>query len=540
MKLCKDAKILDSHLTRTNVDLIFTKVKSKGTTKLSYDQFIQALHMFAEKKRQSQTKIMLAIAAIRGPTVSGTVADPNRFHDDKSTYTGVHTKGGPTKIDNMNNISLSNLMDRSQNTDVRGVKKGTTDRRIKPTQRKLVPGDIGLQAEHELAAEEQMRQMQLQADARHGGDIPPPGPPPPAGGRQDPYDIPPPGPPPLPGNTPFGAMLSGSSAQEASHLTTSSLEDHLYTNFCSFCDTKGGEPKLHSAGFLKFCKDMKIVGKGFTSTDVDLIFQKSKSGGNYAKTISYKEFRQVAIPLTAQRRKVTEQALLERCSKVKGKVLHGTVAEANRFHDDKSTYTGVYKAGGPTHNDNAITLEMLADRSNPGSIRGVPNAPPGGYTHGESGIGSLQNQPRQGHEVIHETPMYSQGANVLPPTPQESKRPTRTSVHLKNMQAQQGPPHPSVPPPGSGQKRFSLNRTRPQGAKELQAQGLTIAGEANKQGGVYDRLSNQKTYTGVYAKRFSGSGGRINGDTINGRSYNGDTNQGTDVRVDDISQILRR
>ncbi|GMH97878.1 hypothetical protein TrST_g11260 [Triparma strigata] len=538
MKLCKDAKILDSHLTRTNVDLIFTKVKSKGTTKLSYDQFIQALHMFAEKKRQSQTKIMLAIAAIRGPTVSGTVADPNRFHDDKSTYTGVHTKGGPTKIDYMNGISLENLMDRDQNTDVRGVKKATTDKRKKPSQRKLVPGNIGIQAEHELAAEEQMRQMQIAAQARGGyagDDIPPPAGPPPG---RNPH---PSGPP--PGNTPFGAMLSGSSAQEASHLTTSSLEDHLYTNFCSFCDTKGGEPKLHSAGMLKFCKDMKIIGKGFTSTDVDLIFQKSKSGGNYAKTITYKEFRQVAIPLVAQRRKVTEQALLERCSKVKGKVLHGTVAEHNRFHDDKSTYTGVYKAGGPTHIDNAITLEMLADRSNPGTIRGVPNAPPGGYTHGESGIGSLQNVPRQGSEVIHETPMYSQTASGLPPTPQErSNRPTRTSVHLKNMQAQQSSPQPPGPPPGQGQKRFSLNRTRPQGAKELQAQGLTIAGEANKQGGVYDRLSNQKTYTGVYAKRFSGApgGGRINGDTVNGRSYNGDTNQGTDVRVDDISQILRR
>jgi hypothetical protein len=33
MKLCKDANILDTHLTRTNVDLIFTKVKGKGTTK---------------------------------------------------------------------------------------------------------------------------------------------------------------------------------------------------------------------------------------------------------------------------------------------------------------------------------------------------------------------------------------------------------------------------------------------------------------------------------------------------------------------------
>ncbi|GMI17917.1 hypothetical protein TrLO_g2891 [Triparma laevis f. longispina] len=63
--------------------------------------------------------------------------------------------------------------------------------------RKLVPGAVGLQAEHELAAEEQMRQMQLQADARlGGGNIPPPGPPPLAGGRQDPYDIPPPGSPP--------------------------------------------------------------------------------------------------------------------------------------------------------------------------------------------------------------------------------------------------------------------------------------------------------------------------------------------------------
>ena len=27
----------------------------------------------------------------------------------------------------------------------------------------------------------------------------------------------------------------------------------------------------------------------------------------------------------------------------------GTVAEANKFHDDKSLYTGVYKNGGPTN-----------------------------------------------------------------------------------------------------------------------------------------------------------------------------------------------
>jgi len=33
MKLCRDANLLDTHLTRTNVDLIFTKVRAKGITR---------------------------------------------------------------------------------------------------------------------------------------------------------------------------------------------------------------------------------------------------------------------------------------------------------------------------------------------------------------------------------------------------------------------------------------------------------------------------------------------------------------------------
>ena len=233
--------------------------------------------MFAEKKRQSPTKIMLSIAAIRGPTVSGTVADPNRFHDDKSTYTGVYAKGGPTKIDHHNDINLSNMMDRSK-TDVRGV-KADLERVHKPSQRTLIPSQIGLEAEAQMSKD--MAAMELREGGGEGG------------------------------TTPFSAMLNGSSAEQAKHFTASSLEDHLYTNFCSFCDPKKAEVALHSAGFLKFCRDMKLIGKGFTSTDCDLIFQKSKSGGNYAKTITYKEFRQVAIPLVAQRRKITEAALLE-------------------------------------------------------------------------------------------------------------------------------------------------------------------------------------------------------------------------------------
>lgn len=36
-----------------------------------------------------------------GPSFSGTKAEANKFHDDKSLYTGVHANGGPTNVDSV-------------------------------------------------------------------------------------------------------------------------------------------------------------------------------------------------------------------------------------------------------------------------------------------------------------------------------------------------------------------------------------------------------------------------------------------------------
>ena len=55
-----------------------------------------------------------------GPQSSGTKAQYNKFHDDKTTWTATAVAGGPTTIDNA--ITLSNLADRSA-ADVRGVKR---------------------------------------------------------------------------------------------------------------------------------------------------------------------------------------------------------------------------------------------------------------------------------------------------------------------------------------------------------------------------------------------------------------------------------
>lgn len=60
--------------------------------------------------------------------------------------------------------------------------------------------------------------------------------------------------------------------------------------------------------------------------------------------------------------------LVDLILKAEGPSSSGTVAQANKFHDDKSLYTGVYKAG-PSTIDNVITLSNLADRS-PADARG--------------------------------------------------------------------------------------------------------------------------------------------------------------------------
>jgi hypothetical protein len=48
-----------------------------------------------------------------------------------------------------------------------------------------------------------------------------------------------------------------------------------------------------------------------------------------------------------------------------------TQAKENRFYDDKSSYTGVHKAGGPTIVDKEkLQLHQLLDRA-PADVRGL-------------------------------------------------------------------------------------------------------------------------------------------------------------------------
>jgi hypothetical protein len=59
--------------------------------------------------------------------------------------------------------------------------------------------------------------------------------------------------------------------------------------------------------------------------------------------------------------------------------------------------------------------------------------------------------------------------------------------------------------------------------------------------GVYKRLYDVRSYTGVYAERFRSGDGRINGEADNrpGRRYGGSTNTATDEVIHDISVLMR-
>jgi len=55
---------------------------------------------------------------------------------------------------------------------------------------------------------------------------------------------------------------------------TRSLED-VFQQFCNF-GAKGAPPLMDGAKFAKLCKDMKLLDKNLSATDVDIIFAKSK------------------------------------------------------------------------------------------------------------------------------------------------------------------------------------------------------------------------------------------------------------------------
>lgn len=92
IKICKDAGMIDRHLTTTGLDIIFNhkSVKPKGDKFIDFCQFEVTLDLIAEKRQEPNEVIRERFLNLTNPVLTCTKADYVRFHDDKSTYTGSH------------------------------------------------------------------------------------------------------------------------------------------------------------------------------------------------------------------------------------------------------------------------------------------------------------------------------------------------------------------------------------------------------------------------------------------------------------------
>ena len=141
----------------------------------------------------------------------------------------------------------------------------------------------------------------------------------------------------------------------------------VFVAFASF----GGTPskEMDNSHFAKMCKECGFVDKTFTTTDVDMIFTKIKDKG--ARKITFAQFKAGAISAIATKKKVEESVIIAKMEESAPKS-SGTKADAVKFHDDKSQYTGVYAQGGPSMVDrNSGDLSQVTDRRVSSDVRGA-------------------------------------------------------------------------------------------------------------------------------------------------------------------------
>lgn len=123
VKLCKQAGLLKrGGATPTDCDLIFTQEKERNKKTLTFSQFQGALAKIAQKAGLTFDEAAEKIAENYQPVLTATKTDQVRFHDDKSTFTGTHARGGQTTVDR-NHVTLATLTNRADKADVRGITK---------------------------------------------------------------------------------------------------------------------------------------------------------------------------------------------------------------------------------------------------------------------------------------------------------------------------------------------------------------------------------------------------------------------------------
>lgn len=124
VKVFKDCNLISKSLSATSLDIIFSKVKTKGKLKITYDQFQEGIQEAAKEAKINYKDVLAKIVSSKGPDFHGTKTDKVKLHDDKSQYTGVYAQGGPKIVDKGQGkiFDLQDFANRKE-ANIRGVNK---------------------------------------------------------------------------------------------------------------------------------------------------------------------------------------------------------------------------------------------------------------------------------------------------------------------------------------------------------------------------------------------------------------------------------
>jgi hypothetical protein len=123
------------------------------------------------------------------------------------------------------------------------------------------------------------------------------------------------------------------------HLGNTGSGENVFLNFCG-----NGKTDMDGQGFAKLAKELDLLDKRCTATDIDIIFAKVVEKGQ--RRIGFQQF-ETALSYIAQKKAVHVDSVFRAVENATCRALNATQIAAVRLHDDKSTYTGVHVNGGP-------------------------------------------------------------------------------------------------------------------------------------------------------------------------------------------------
>jgi hypothetical protein len=385
-KFCKDNGLIGHGLAKTDVDLIFAKVVPKGKRRMDFNMFKDACRHIAGKRSQTNRQIQEIVAGSSGPIMHATKTDAVRFFDDKSTYTGAHAANeahsgvnasaalgrhervaaeadaavhsgaaeddwgecervfnafsGPPRTlegrefkkmcDEIEGIYGSGFLKRDVDVVFASCKtKGTNHidfagfqecvRKI-AAKKKTAPADV----QQIVAASDGPIVHATKADAVRFHD------------DKNMY-------------TGAHAEVHGRAghddgrherlAANAERFASADEGEHDWAAteevFALFANPDG---TMDGREFLKFCVDCPLIDRKYTKNDVDVVFASAHPKGRKIDITGFKTcVRKIADKKGVPTYQV--QTAVERCA---GPHTHATKTDAVRFHDDKTSYTGMH------------------------------------------------------------------------------------------------------------------------------------------------------------------------------------------------------